>query len=222
MKATKAATAIGFLVATFGIPFTAYGKPIATPLIPCATSDISFGSSVADQCFGPIDVPTHGNDSASVVSAYFDASFDFLLKDDVGTSGDGVGRYHDVSFALSSVSGTYGAWTLGWTDNNTNKLPMNLDLAVIIKAGDYYDGYLFKDLSFADSPASSSGMWNISFLNNGGEVPNLSHFSLYVHDNGLVNPNGGLVNGSIPEPQPLALVGLGLLVMGGVKRRGMF
>jgi len=176
---------------------------------------MSFNLENADSCFGPIN----GNDTVASIGSQFGTGWTVLLKDDVGTLNDGTGLFNGVAFSLDPVSGKDGSWTLHWTDNNTTKLPLSLDLAAVLKASNNYDGYLFEDLIFADAPASGTGTWDINFLNNGGQVPNLSHFSLYARDNGPVPPSGGLVTGSIPEPESFGLMGLGLLSLVAARRR---
>lgn len=215
MSTLKKMLLIGSWLGVSGLSFPSYAVPVVPQLIPCALTDVTFRAKNADQCVGP----TLGNDSNGVskdiIGTQFGGVWSNLLKDNVGTVGDGTGTYNGVFFSLDPVSGKKGDWSLHWTDNNSTLLPMSLDLAVVIKASNRFDSYLFEDIVFADSPNFGKGRWNVTFLNNGGKIADLSHLSLYVRGNPGSSPN------FVIAPETLSLVGVGLFGIAMARRRAV-
>ena len=202
---------IGSCLGVSGLSSPSYATTVGYHLIPCKVTDVTFLAKNADQCVGP----TEKNDNSDIIGTQFGGVWSDLLKDNVGSAGDGTGTYNGVFFSLDPVSGKNGDWTLHWTDNNSTLLPMSLDLAVVIKASSSFDSYLFKDIVFADSPNFGTGRWNVTFLNNGGKIADLSHLSLYVRGNPGSPPN------FVIAPETLSLVGVGLFGIAMARRRAV-
>ena len=178
---------------------------VSQAVVLCSSSDVSFQGSDSDQCAGSFS----GNDSASAIDGIFGGSWTELVKSD--TPADSFGSYLGVDFTLSAPADggvASGNWTLSWTDNGGSALPLVLDFTVAIKAGTEWSAYMFEAVTFMDSPDSGIGTFSVSWLNGGGQIPDLSHLAIYV-------ANGARVS----EPGSIALLGLGLVMIGAARMR---
>ena len=92
-------------------------------------------------------------------------------------------------------------------------MPIVVDLEVGLFAGNNASGYLFEDVLLPITPNTGTGTFDINFVNNGGQQPNISHLLLA----GVVvgTPDQQCANcASVPEPGSLALLGGGLTSLG--------
>jgi len=159
----------------------------------CSVTDVTYEGMNADGCMGPVS----GNDDSGNIGY---TGFDLLVKDE--TSPD---TYMGIEFSLTTSPGTSGTWSFSWLDvGNPLDLPLSIDLVFVTKASSSFAAYLFEDELLALPPDNSgSGTWEITYLNGGGKIPNLSHASVY----------GKIVDTppEIPLPEPITL---GYLMMG--------
>jgi hypothetical protein len=170
-------------------------------------SDVTFRGANASDCFGV----QLGNDSGANGAFIGWNGFEQLVSDDasdaVGSSRSWMGVNWSLSGARNARSGTY---TLSWSDPLPLDLPLRLDLIVITKASNRFASYLFQDELFEVTPNTGSGTWQITYRNNGGQIPRLSHLSIWAR---LVPTF------AVPEPGTLGLIGVGLFGIGLLSRR---
>jgi len=187
------------------------------------TDNVTFRGSASDACAGLFS----GNDSNSTMFNAFGGGGTWyqLAKDNnPGAGGADSGNLFDdfgldAGFTLEeSTSGggaaQSGTFTLSWSGAD---LPVQMDMAIVLKAGNGWAGYKFDDELFNATSTSDAGTWEIEFLNNGGQIPNISHFSLYVSN--ATTPSIVVPPTGISEPGTTALLGLGLLGFLVARRR---
>lgn len=174
------------------------GSPHADGL---SVNDVTFRGSSANDCFGV----QMGNDVGAQGAFIGWNGYELLVTDDAG-GGSSTNSWMGVNWTLSgTTSQRNGTYTLRWSDPVPVSLPLTLDLIVITKASNRFASYLFDRELFQSSPSSSTGTWHISYKNNGGQIPNLSHLSIWAR----LSPTT-----RVPEPGSLGLVALGLAAMG--------
>ncbi len=162
----------------------------------CALDDVTIEGSASDVCAGPIA----GNDSAAVINAAFgaDESVIWTLAD----------KSDQVGTKIAAPEDTSGAWTY---TGNTISSPF----IIALKAGNEYSAYLFK--TFGDLVNGDGGTFLISFLNNGGQTPGLSHMSIYTTDSDI--PGTNIFGNPVPLPAALWLFGPALLGFMGLRKK---
>lgn len=177
--------------------------------------DMSFNGLAASDCYGIGAI----NDSAAAINglmAWQDPVGDWALlaKTDPDSS-VGTNTLSGIDFTLSASGGTSGTWTLSAFDTNGPayaNLPLYMDFVAVLKAGNGYAAYFFDDVTVG---GSNDGTWTIAFTNKGGQIPDLSHLSLYTRlgADGSIPP--------IPEAETYAmmLAGLGLVGLMAHRRR---
>lgn len=141
-----------------------------------------------------------------------------------GGSDPNQGTTGNFTFSMSSTgTGSTGTYTLTATDDNgatLPNLPIGLDFILAVKASDRYGLYLFSDV---EMDGSGGGAWSITYQNNGGQIPAISHIDILVRADSLSSSSsssgGASSGGNLPEPATLALIGLGLLAAAGMSRR---
>ncbi len=169
-----------------------------------AITDVTYEGSFADAAYGPIG----GNDTAGAINGLI-AGDDFALLDKTDAASS---EFLGVTFTLTAGSGL---WQLSWATTGSPGLPVSLDFVFVTKAANDWSAYLFSDVDFTSSPTSGDGTYTITWLNNGGNVPALSHASLYARTGGTVTEEPF----PVPEPGTLVLFGTALLGLGFAKKR---
>ena len=157
--------------------------------------------------------PTTETDALKAALGPSANGFVYLDKsDDAGTPA-GIGG---ISFVVSAAGSDSGSWNVAWAEQaGPPNLPVTIDFAVALFGGNIGSGYFFNDVLLTSSPTSGTGTYDINFLNNGDQQPDLSHLLLaggnaapYVactDCNPSVDPTQ-----VVPEPATFALLGLGL------------
>ena len=159
------------------------------------------GVGAATDCYGVVAVNTPAD-----LSLW---STDWTLLDK--TDDAGFPSYYGLDFVITAAGGGSGTWALSWTGtfndpaNPLDTLPQNFDFVFGLKAGPEYAAYLFDNVLIGASPGGASGTYSIVFTNPGGQIPDLSHISLY----GYYDPAGGPAY--VPVPAAVWLFGSALV-----------
>jgi len=166
---------------------------------PCSVTDVTANGSNAFSCVGSIE----GNDEASALNGIFGEPtssivwYEAAILNLDGETGD---HY------LEADSGTSGDWT--YTGD-----ALSSPFIIVLKAASEYSAYLFK----AALSTNDMGDYLISFLNNGGSTPALSHITIYATNSDV--PGTGIFGNPVPLPAALWLFGPALLGFMGFRRK---
>lgn len=203
------------LVATIALVALDMGTALAGPTPPpstCSVNDVSL--TIGSTAYAPSSCASDVNPSNANLSTETAA-----LNADLGTAFSGLAKsdgtsvtYNGLRFSVSAAAAKSGGWTVSWQDTNGAaplNLPVVMDLAVGLFGGSNGDGYLFQDVLLPVSPSSGSGSFSVTFFNNGGKNPALSHLTLIGGDARPV---------PAPEPMSVALFGSSLLGLGIARR----
>lgn len=187
-----------------------YCAPGTTNTDGMSTSNMTFNGVAANDCYGIAS----GNDSLGAINALANwngagTADDWLyeLRDNApGNANAGTGNFFGVNWTLQASLSSPGTWNL----TGVGALPQTLDFVGVLKGSTSWAAYFFDNRTVT---SNNNGTFSIVFTNNGGNVPNLSHMSLYFRQGG----GGG--NNNTPEPASLALVGAGLIAAAALRRR---
>lgn len=182
-------------------------------------SDVTYNGVASNDCYGLVS----GNDSLATINTTLNlwgaagSAWSSLAKVDIPNT-TSTGAFLGIDFSLATTAGTSGDWTLTGIDNNTPTiLPTYLDFILVLKGGSGFGAWLLDDVKF---DGNDGGTWAINFVNNGGQIPNISHLSLYVRE-GTNNSPCTVDCGprEVPEPASLLLMSAGLIGFGFARRR---
>jgi hypothetical protein len=177
-----------------------------------AVDDVTF--RILPDDYRPADAVAELQDGNDNVDDINDLPFPFdgdswYLLDKSDSGGPGT-EYMGVTFELSAPETTSGAWVLSWAETGEPGLPLEMDFTFVTKAGTSWGAYLFEDVVFTSDPLTGDGTFEITWENNGGNIPDLSHASIYGR--------GGPYE-EIPVPGTALLLGLVLIPLGMSRRR---
>ena len=168
------------------------------------TTNVTFRLSPSDDCAGVFsgnvnDVGDFNTASAGgPAGGVFGGGWDVTLDEGGSVTIDGV------TFGLTAdTNTTEGSWLLTFEAASATTIVQ--DLAVALKASNAWAVYLFDNESFTTT-GSGEGTFKISFENNGGQIPDLSHMIIAFRDGDGITP-------PVPEPTTAMLLGSGLVAL---------
>lgn len=186
---------------------------IASPALagPCGTTpgldttEVTFRGIASDDCSGVHFGNSPNNaDVPFVLPQYGSAPWTALLTEENTVLIGGITFELDVT----GVDETSGTWELTFTSDPS--VTRVFDMVVFVKASDRYADYFFNDESFTTN-GLGEGTFTVSFENNGGQVPGLSHLDIAFRDGGTPPPPPPP---PVPNPSTLLLLGAGLSAVG--------
>jgi hypothetical protein len=190
---------------------------------PLSVSDMSFRGSDADDCYGLVIANDDGSNVWPVTGT--ETGWTLFAKDDVG-GGLTTGVVNGIRFTLDALPDTQaksGTWVLTWTKVGEPGYDLTMDIVAVLKGGNRFASYLFEQETFTGNPTTAAGTWQITYTNNGGQIPTLSHLSLYyrnaTHSSTSSSGGGASTGNGVPEPGVLWLTAAGLLGLGWLRRQ---
>ncbi len=187
----------------------------------CLVSDVTFSSTYpnneqnADACSNALDGSGNTPNLTELANLWGIGFVEGVTLGDAsyGSATGDSNVLGGLQFKLSGLDNeTSGHYKLTVKDTNgatAPNLPFYLDFVLYLKGGRADTAaYLFDD-TLVD--ASGGGEWNVTFLNKGGNVPDLSNISLWVRN--------GTPPVEVPEPGTIALLGFGLVGLSAMRRR---
>lgn len=174
-------------------------------------ANVTFNNLAAQDCYGVNSGNiTNNNDGVlnDAATSNWGSGWVYLDSTDASSA-----TYMGISFTVTETGTSSGTWVLTGTDTNGAtplNFPFAMDFAVALKGGNEYALWAFDDRMVTSGP--NNGTFSIVFTNNGGQIPALSHMTVFGRE-----ADGGSV--PVPEAETYAMMLAGLGMIGFMMRR---
>lgn len=173
-----------------------------------AVGNVTLNSMIADDCYGVVGDNINSAADMNGLNLTWGSNWVYLDSNSASSA-----TWMGLKFTVTAPTTTDGNWTLTGEDKNGTlplSFPVDLDFAVALKAGNEYALWGFDNVSV---DGTNGGTFTIVFKNNGDQIPNLSHMTVFGREAG-----GGTI-ATIPEADTYAMLLAGLGLVGFAARR---
>ncbi len=170
--------------------------------------NVTLNSMISNDCYGVVGGNINSAADVNGLNLTWGNNWAYLDSTDASNA-----TWMGLEFTVAAPTTTGGNWTLTGTDTNGSfplNFPVALDFVVALKASDRYALWGFDNVVV---DGTDGGTFTIVFENKGGQIPNLSHMTVFGREAGA----GSIA--AIPEPETYAMLLAGLGLVGFAARR---